>query len=256
VRIRGGGVGLRRDGTWATHAVVPDEALAEVPEGTDLALAAGFFSPCVTAHAAVRELGAVQAGERVAVVGAAGAVGAVAVQLALDAGAEVVGVERDASRLAAIPAGATPVAIATDRQSGGGPLTGGQAAVAAVLGATGGERVDVLIDTAGGPALPALVTGAVAPGGRAVLVGYAAGTEATFVLPALLAADVRLIPMNLIRWEQRLRGVAAELLERLGRGELELARTVLPLERVGEAVASLRAGTAVGRVVVTNEGSR
>jgi NADPH:quinone reductase-like Zn-dependent oxidoreductase len=128
--------------------------------------------------------------------------------------------------------------------------------VAAVLGATGGERVDVLIDTAGGPALPALVTGAVAPGGRAVLVGYAAGTEATFVLPALLAADVRLIPMNLIRWEQRLRGVAAELLERLGRGELELARTVLPLERVGEAVASLRAGTAVGRVVVTNEGSR
>jgi len=230
VRIRGGGVGLRRDGTWTTHAVVPEDALVAVPPSVDPVLAAGFFSPVVTAHAALHEVGGLEPGERVAVTGAAGAVGALAVRLALEAGArEVVGVER-ADKLDAVPAGATAAATLADV-----------------------EPVDLLVDTAGGPELAERVTRGVRAGGRAVLVGYAAGTQATFDLPALLAADVRLLPMNLIRWEARLRGLAAELLPRVGSGELELQRTVFPFARVAEAVRALRTGTATGRVVVTME---
>jgi len=103
---------------------------------------------------------------------------------------------------------------------------------------------------AGGPGLPALVCGAVRPGGRAVLVGYAAGTHATFDLPALLAADVRLLPMNLIRWTPRLGDVAGALLRRVAGGDLELPLTVLPLDRAAEALQRLRSGTARGRIAL------
>lgn len=230
VRVRGARVGLDRDGTWAQAAVVPDAALTEVPPDVAPTLAAAFFSPALTAHAAVYELAQVSSGERVGVVGAAGAVGTLAVQLALEAGAEVVGVVRSA-KVATLPPG-----------------------VEAVSDLAEAEPVEVLIDTVGGDGLAARVTRSVVPGGRAVLVGYTAGTTVSFDLPALMAADVRLLPMNLIRWAPRLTGAAGELLGRLARGELELPLTVLGLERVGEAVKHVREGTANGRVVITMEG--
>src|SRR5262249_49503934 len=39
VRLRGAGLGLRRDGGWAEHAVVPDKAVVPTPPGTDPAVA-------------------------------------------------------------------------------------------------------------------------------------------------------------------------------------------------------------------------
>jgi len=232
VRVRGAGLGLRRDGTWTELAAVPDEALAVVPDDVDMTLAAAFFSPCVTAHAALHQVGSLQAGERVAVTGAAGAVGAMAVQMAVAAGAaEVIGIEPTEERAALVPGCARGVA-----------------------GADGVEDVDLLVDMAGGAGLAGLVTGAVRPGGRAVLVGYAAGTQATFDLPALLAADVRLLPMNLIRWTPRLGEIGGELLRRVAAGELTLPLTVLALEDAAEALARVREGTARGRVALTMGG--
>lgn len=223
VRIRGGEVGLSRDGTWASAVAVPDTAAYPLPAGADPALAATFYSPCVTAHIAVDEVGAVRSGERVGVRGAAGAVGAAVVQLARRAGAEVVGVDE-----------LNPERVAPDAR---GEL----------------EDLDVLVDTVGGPDLPAVIRGSVRPGGRAVLIGYTAGTTVSFELPAFLAADVRLLPVNLIRWTPRMNEVAARLLDDLRSGELSLSVTEFPLARVGDALACLRAGTAAGKVALTIE---
>ena len=52
-------------------------------------LGAAFFSPCTAAWVALFGVGALQAGERVLVSGASGAVGSIAVQLARAAGARV-----------------------------------------------------------------------------------------------------------------------------------------------------------------------
>lgn len=227
VRIRGGGVGLIRDGTWAERVAVPDDALDRLPDGVAPQLAAVFFSPCVTAHLAVQEVGAVQAGERIAIRGAAGAVGSVACQLALERDAEVLGVESTSERATLVPTGARGLV--------------GDAELA---------DLDVLIDLVGGQGLADVLTRAMKPGGRAVLVGYAGGTEICLDLPALLAADVALLPVNLIRAAPRMREVARRMLERVQRGELQLHVTAFPLERVSEAIAVLRRGEAAGKVAV------
>jgi NADPH2:quinone reductase len=113
----------------------------------------------------------------------------------------------------------------------------------------GENGVDLLVDTVGGPALADLV-GVVRPGGRIVLVGYTAGTEATFRLPALIDADVRLLPFNLMRWNERLLDVGARLLDELRRGEVDLKVTTFPLRDVGTAIDALRGGRANGRIAV------
>jgi NADPH2:quinone reductase len=235
VRIRGRGVGVARDGTWRARAVVPEAAVVPVPEGVEPALATTFFAPCATAHAALHEVGRLEPGERVAVTGAAGAVGSVAVQLAIRGGAaQVIGIVSSAERMDAVPPGAVGV-VRSDR---------GAASIV-----RGEEGVGLLVDTVGGPALPDLV-GVMRPGGRIVLVGYTAGNEVTFRLPALIDADVRLLPLNLMRWNERLLDVGSRLLDELRRGDLRLAVTEFPLRALGEAIETLRGGRANGRIAV------
>jgi NADPH:quinone reductase-like Zn-dependent oxidoreductase len=88
------------------------------------------------------------------------------------------------------------------------------------------------------------------PGGRIVLVGYTAGIDVTFRLPALIDADVRLVAFNLMRWNERLLDVGARLLEELRSGELHLAVTEFPLRALPDAIAALREGRVNGRIAV------
>ncbi|MER5434157.1 zinc-binding alcohol dehydrogenase family protein [Streptomyces sp. NPDC002588] len=231
VRVDGKGLGLRRDGCWADHALVPDAAATLVPDGTDPALACSFFSPAGTAWAAVHSVAGVRAGERVLVTGAAGAVGSLTVQVAARAGAEVIGVVGRAAKLDHVPAAAKAVLAAElSAEAVGGP-------------------VDAVIDTVGGPVLRDAL-GLVRPRGRVALVGYTAGREFSVDLADFLLADVSLLPVNLMT---RGREVAADAERMLG--ELAAGELTLPIERCGpdrlaEAVERLRTGEAVGRVVL------
>jgi NADPH2:quinone reductase len=231
VRINGKGVGLRRDGCWADHAVVPDAAVVAVPEGTDPALACGFFSPAGTAWAAVHSVAAVRPGERVLVTGAAGAVGALTVQIAARAGAEVIGVVGRPSKLGHVPAPAKPVPAAD------------------LSPETAGGQVDVLIDTVGGPVLRDALD-LVRPRGRAALVGYTAGRDFTVDLADFLLADVALLPVNLMSRGKEVAADAERLLAELSTGELTLPIERHSPERLAEAMARLRTGEAIGKVVV------
>jgi NADPH2:quinone reductase len=180
---------------------------------------------------ALHDVGELRAGERVAVRGAAGAVGSLAVQLALRAGAgEVLGIVSRPDR--SVPAGARAVVAGPDAAD-----------------EVGGEGVDLLVDTVGGPGLEGLIQ-AVAPGGRIVLVGYTAGTRTELDLSRLMQRDVRLLPLNMIRREHAARAAAGELLAQLARGDLTLEVTTFPLTEVGRAVAALAGGDASGRIAL------
>ncbi|HEX2193227.1 MAG TPA: zinc-binding dehydrogenase [Acidimicrobiales bacterium] len=236
VRIGGGGLGVRRDGTWADRVVVPDGALEPIPRGIEPGVAAAFAVPTAAAFTALEHVGRLQPGERVAVTGAAGAVGSIAVQLARRRGAAVVyGIVTRPGKVRSVPAGATTLV-------GRGPEV-----VERIRDEAGG--VDLLVDTVGGAGLAQLLP-AVSPGGRVVMVGYAAGTSVTLDLPTLIELDVSLLTLNLFRQPTRTREAAAKALELFRHGDLQLPLTRFPIEDVTSAVQRLAAGEAVGRVVL------
>lgn len=76
-------------GATAEYALAPAEALAAAPVGVDLAEAAGLPVAGLTAWQALFEAGGLRSGHRILVNGAGGAVGGIAVQLAVRAGAAV-----------------------------------------------------------------------------------------------------------------------------------------------------------------------
>ncbi|MFJ9083917.1 zinc-binding alcohol dehydrogenase family protein [Streptomyces sp. NPDC102384] len=236
VRLRGEGLGLSRDGAWAEHALVPDAALEPMPEGTDPALACIYFSPVGTAWATVHAIAQVRPGERVLVTGASGAVGAMAVQLAARAGAEVIGAVGRSAKLPHVP-GVAKALLASDLS---------EEAI--------GGKVDVLIDTVGGEILRNALT-LVRGRGRAALLGYTAGRELKLDLADFFLADVRLLPVNMISRGEEVAPEVLRLLPDLSSGALSLPYERYGVDALGEAVERLRTGAAVGKIVLDLEGS-
>jgi NADPH:quinone reductase-like Zn-dependent oxidoreductase len=95
-----------RNGTLAEFVAVEARNLAPLPGDVDFADAASLVMPGLTAWQALFDHGRLQAGQRVVVHGAAGAVGSMATQLARAAGAYVIGTGRASGRDAALDFGA------------------------------------------------------------------------------------------------------------------------------------------------------
>ena len=96
----------------ASHAelvVVPTDQLTRKPEGVSWEAAGALFVAGTTAYAAVRAVGR-RPGDTVVVSGAAGGVGSLAVQLAVIAGAAVIGLAGETNHQWLLEHGAIPVA--------------------------------------------------------------------------------------------------------------------------------------------------
>lgn len=91
-----GDLGIRRDGTHASHLVVEADAVVEKPKTVSWEEAAGIGVPFVTAMEGFRRAGVPKSGETVLVMGVNGKVGQAAVQIATWLGARVIGVVRKA----------------------------------------------------------------------------------------------------------------------------------------------------------------
>jgi NADPH:quinone reductase len=89
-----GDLGIRRDGTHASHLAVETAALVEKPVGMSTDEAAGIGVPFVTAIEGFRRSGMPKPGEHVLIMGVNGKVGQAATQLATWQGAKVIGVVR------------------------------------------------------------------------------------------------------------------------------------------------------------------
>jgi NADPH:quinone reductase-like Zn-dependent oxidoreductase len=89
-----GDLGIRRDGTHATHLAVEADAVVEKPQALSWEEAAGIGVPFVTAMEGLRRAGIPKSAETVLVMGVNGKVGQAAVQIATWHGARVIGVVR------------------------------------------------------------------------------------------------------------------------------------------------------------------
>jgi NADPH:quinone reductase-like Zn-dependent oxidoreductase len=95
-----------RDGALAEYVGVEARNLAPLPATIDHAHGAALAMPGLTAWQALFDHGRLLPGQTVLVHGAAGAVGDMAVQLARDAGARIIGTGRERDRAAVLDAGA------------------------------------------------------------------------------------------------------------------------------------------------------
>src|SRR5258705_4405305 len=135
-----GDLGIRRDGSHATHLVVEADAVVDKPRTVSWEAAAGIGVPFVTAMEGLRRAGIPKPDETVLVMGVNGKVGQAAVQIASWDGARVIGVARRSepyeghanSKVEMIDASATDVA-------------------ARVRELTGGKGADIVFNTVGDP---------------------------------------------------------------------------------------------------------
>jgi NADPH:quinone reductase-like Zn-dependent oxidoreductase len=135
----GGDLGFSRDGTHAEAVVIPVAALRRKPERLSFAQAGAVGTPFVTAQLGLARA-ALAPGEVVLVVGAAGAVGSAATQIARWRGATVFAAVRTSDQAAlARTFGASEVLVHDGDGDGG-------AALARLVGQT---RIDVAFDSTG-----------------------------------------------------------------------------------------------------------
>jgi len=125
-----GDLGIRRDGTHATHLVVEADAVVEKPAALTFEQAAGIGVPFVTAMEGFRRAGLPVPGETVLIMGVNGKVGQAATQIATWRGARVIGVVRKDEPYEGHANGAVEVvnASAVDIAARVRELTGGKGA--------------------------------------------------------------------------------------------------------------------------------
>lgn len=90
----GGELGIRRDGTHASHLVVERAHVRRKPGPVSLIEAGAVGVPFITAYEGLRRAGLPKAGDVVLVLGANGKVGQATIQISTMLGAKVFGVER------------------------------------------------------------------------------------------------------------------------------------------------------------------
>jgi NADPH:quinone reductase len=135
-----GDLGIKQDGSHATHMLVEAAAVVEVPNGVELSEAAGIGVPFVTACEGFRRSGPPGPGETVLVLGANGKVGQAAIQIGTWRGARVIGVVRNGESY--VGHTSAPVAV-IDSSTTDVP--------ARVRELTDGHGADIVFNTVGDP---------------------------------------------------------------------------------------------------------
>lgn len=223
-------------GSFAEYTRAREDKLVHKPSCLSFEQAAVMGISGLTALQALRA-GAVQAGERVLIVGASGGVGTYAVQIARSLGAEVTGVCSTAKVDTVRSLGADHVIDYTQRDF-----------------ADGATQYDVILDVGGNTPL-ARLRRALTPTGRLVFVGGENASDWTGgfgrqLLAFMLAPFVRQRFVMLMNHEhfadlERLSALAVE-------GKLSpVIDRRCPLAGVAEAMRDLVAGKIRGKVVVT-----
>jgi NADPH:quinone reductase-like Zn-dependent oxidoreductase len=213
-----------RTGSLAEYVALPATAVTAVPSGVDAPQAAVIGLAGVAAHDALEAL-STQSGETVLISGATGGVGSIAVQLAVAAGATVIGTARPGQEEEyVLSLGAAHIVDYT-----------GDIAVA--VQAIAFHGVDKVLHAAG----DAAALGATLKAGGTIASTRGASAE------EIGRQDLTVAPIMAAATADKL----AALLDQVAAGTLRVnIETAIPLERAPEAFAAFADGT-LGKVLIT-----
>ena len=179
-------------GAFAEYCVADQHFVMPKPKALDFSAAAGFTITYGTSYHALADCAALQAGETLLVLGAAGGVGIAAVEIAKTMGAKVIAAASSDEKLAfAKQAGADEVINYTNQ-----PLK------ETVKELTGGQGADVVYDPVGGE-LAQQALKALAWHGRYLVIGFASGEIPKFPANLALLKEAKICGVWWGTWVQK-----------------------------------------------------
>jgi NADPH2:quinone reductase len=232
-------------GAFAEEVKTEALRLLPLPEKMDFITGAAFLLTYATSDHALRDRGALRAGETLLVLGAAGGVGLAAIEIGKALGARVIACASTEDKLAVCREHGADATInyATEELR------------ERVKALTEGRGVDVVYDAVGGPYTePAFRS--LAWRGRLLVVGFAAGEIPKLPLNLALLKGAAVVGVFWGDFARREPKAFAESVRQLARWYAEgrlrphVSQT-LPLERAAEAIQLLASRKAKGKIVLT-----
>jgi len=231
-------------GAFAEEVKVDASRLVPMPQGMDFESAAAFLLTYATSDHALRDRGALKAGESLLVLGAAGGVGIAAIEIGKALGARVIACASSAEKLEVCRQHGADEGIdyATEDMR------------ERIKALTAGKGVDVVYDAVGGPYTePALRS--TAWRGRLLVVGFAAGDIPKIPLNLTLLKGCSIVGVFWGDFARREPQAFAASLKQLGawyaEGKLKphVSQT-FPLAQAAEALKLMAARKVKGKVVL------
>ncbi len=232
-------------GAFAEEVKLEAARLVPIPESMEFASAAAFLLTYGTSDHALRDRGALQAGETLLVLGAAGGVGLAAIEIGKALGARVIACASSEDKLAVCRSHGADATIDYARED----------LRERVKALTDARGPDVVYDAVGGPYTePAFRS--IAWRGRLLVVGFAAGEIPKLPLNLALLKGASVVGVFWGDFARREPKRFADSLHQLARwyGEGKLRPHVsqtFPLEKAAEALKLMAARQVKGKVVLT-----
>lgn len=230
-------------GAFAEQALLHQAAVTEIPDAVDFAAAAAFGVTYRTAYHALRSVAAVEPGDWVVVLGAAGGVGLAAVDLAVAMKARV------------LAAASTPKKLDLCRQRGAqATIDYDQEDVKTRIRELTSDAARVVLDPVGGPYAEPALRG-LARGGTFITLGYAAGTIPSIPLNLVLLKGITVRGMEIRTFVTDRPNDSArdmrELMEMFASGVIRpYIGARFPLADAAKALRHVAERKAVGKVVI------
>jgi NADPH2:quinone reductase len=229
---------------WASHALIPQHAVARIPDGVSDAVAAASIEAYGTARFALEDRGRISPGERVMIHGASGAVGNAAVQTAIHLDAEVIAVtlgEHDWASAPVRPAHAIDLTAIADLRD--------------ELRTRFPDGIDLILDPVGGDMAEPSVR-SLRLGGRYLVVGFASGKIPQVSTNFALLRNRSIVGVEWASWilayPDQVRAGMEIVLERLRRGVLRLPEPIrVPLDDLPQVLHEPPPASGLVRTLVT-----
>lgn len=231
-------------GTFADYIAVSAQNCTAIPEGLPDDIAGGFCANYSTALFGLRDIGKLQSGETLFVLGASGGIGASAIAVAKAMGARV------------IAGASTPAKLESAREAGAdaGVLYSEENWRQSLRDTLGQDPLTVVYDPVGGD-LSEVAFRCLSPGGRFLVVGFASGTIPSIPLNLPLLKQSSIVGVD---WggaarnrEDLTSGLLKTLSEWITDGRLKPAPvSAQPLSAAPAALAEQVSGQMIGKLVL------
>lgn len=241
---------LSGTGGFATHTLAPAALCMPLPPGFDLVDAAAFIMTYATSYHALIDRAALKAGETVLVLGGAGGVGTAAIQIAREAGAQVIAAASSEEKCALCREAGAHATINYGEHTPTGTWRD------AIKQATDGKGPDVIYDPVGGEfAEPAFRS--IAWRGRYLVIGFAAGPIPSLPLNLPLLKGASIVGVFWGDFAKREPQANAAMMQTLAQWYLQgkikpvIDRT-LPMSELTRAYALMGSRQVKGKLVLVN----